>query len=237
MINDFESNLPIPNSERNYGSSLEVCQCQHQMGGHQHPWRKAQSEYDADQATYPGNLPEVVRPKRKILGLKTPIALLTLFLALCIASIVLLGGLLGHKISQLEKQVDNNSTTSPVQTPPAQTPGLSLGPAPQTEILQITVPGWSLLGCFYDNWENRALREGYFYDKDNMTNNVCAEKCAQAKFFGTEWRRCFCGDSGSNSRLKRAPDWACQTQCPGQQTVSEACGGDKARISVWQRNT
>ncbi|KAK3985654.1 xylosyltransferase oxt [Cladorrhinum sp. PSN332] len=247
MINDFESNLPIPNSERNHGSSLEVCQCQHHrdMTG-QHPWRKAQSEYDTDQATYGGHLPEVVPPKRKIMGLELPIALLTFFLALSLASIVIVGGLLGHKISQLEKtvsplksppQTDNgNSSTSPVQTSPGS--GLGLVPAAQTDTLQITVPGWTYYGCFYDNWDLRVLQPGYFYDKDNMTNNLCAERCKgdeKIKFIGTEWRRCFCGESGS--MLKRAPDWACQTQCPGQQKVWEACGGDKARISVWKRDS
>ncbi|KAK4170466.1 xylosyltransferase oxt [Cladorrhinum sp. PSN259] len=249
MINDFESNLPIPSSERNHGSSLEVCECQHHMHG-QHPWRKAhqESEYDgADQATY---LPEVVpHPRRKVMGLELPIAILTFFLALSLASVVLVGGLLGHKISRLEKQVPsllqpqsqtNGSSSSPVpatiQSGSGSSSQLGLVPPPASDILQISIKGWTYYGCFYDQ-EARSLQPGYVYDKENMTNTLCADRCeadASYRFFGTEWRRCFCGET--DALLKRAPDWACQTQCPGQQKTWEACGGDKYRISVWKRD-
>ncbi|KAK4465438.1 xylosyltransferase oxt [Cladorrhinum samala] len=240
MINDFESNLPIPNHERNHGSGLEVCHCQ-QMGN-QHPWRKAQSEYD-DQTDCRHTPEDLDRPKRKLLGLELPIALLTFFLALSVASIIIVGGLLGHKISELEKQVSpftslpgTSGSASPAQTSAGT--GLGLIAAAQTDTLQVTVPGWTYYGCFYDR-EDRVLQPGYAYDRDNMTNNFCVQKCAAAdaswKYAGTEWRRCFCGESPA--LLKRAPDWACQTACPGQTKVWEACGGDKFRISVWKKDS
>lgn len=235
MINDYESNLPIPNREKNNGSGLEVYHCHHQMNG-QHPWRKPERQLEDDEHTMcrhtksSSSQPSV---RRMVLGLELPVAILAFVLVLVVASLVLVAGLLGHKIIQLERNMPTLTANASTEATLTNLSPSTLVPV-ITETIQVAVPGWSYVGCFYDT-VNRTLLEGYAYDKDNMTNQYCADKCMDKvyQYFGTQYRRCYC--DGRSELLKRAPDWGCQTQCPGQKNLFEACGGETFHLSVWKR--
>ncbi|KAK4187165.1 hypothetical protein QBC35DRAFT_499490 [Podospora australis] len=207
----------------------------------QHPWRKPERHLEDDEHTVCRHPPSPTprTPRRTVFGLELPIAILSFVLVLVVASLVLVAGLLGHKINQLEKNVPlsslpiNNTSNEPNQPNQSNESPSTLAPV-ITETIQVTVPGWSYVGCFYDT-VNRTLLEGYAYDKENMTNQFCADKCTDKvyQYFGTQHRRCYC--DGTSERLKRAPDWGCQAQCPGQKNLFEACGGETFHLSVWKR--
>ncbi|KAK0719084.1 hypothetical protein B0T21DRAFT_374745 [Apiosordaria backusii] len=251
-MNDFESNLPIPNREKNHGSALpEVYSCHHQssIGAGQHPWRGKPDQkhyleddegtvFRHDGSSYPLRPNSTTQTKRKLFGLDLPIAILTFSLVLLAASLILVAGLLGYKVVQLERTVPsiintdtNTNSSNPDQQQPIQPITASL-----TETLQISIPGWSYFGCYYDN-STRVLTDYAVYDKENLTNQICADKCTDGiyEYFGTtNGRRCFCGSAAVE--LKRAPDWGCNAQCPGQKDVFEACGGSSFYLSVWKKN-
>ncbi|KAK4198065.1 hypothetical protein QBC40DRAFT_298815 [Triangularia verruculosa] len=256
-MNDFESNLPIPNREKNHGNALpEVYICHHHgpTGAGQHPWRgkpdRTQDAEDDDNTIFrqdgrslpPRPDSTAQQKRRKLLGLDLPIAILTFFLVLVTAGLILVAGLLGHKVIQLEMSIP--SFTLPHINSNTSTPNQEQSPQPQpqpitaslTETIQVSIPGWSYFGCYYDNSE-RVFADYAGYDKENLTNQICADKCADRiyQYFGTTTgRRCFCGSTAE--KLKRAPDWGCSAQCPGQKNVFEACGGPSFHLSVWKRD-
>ncbi|KAK0662993.1 hypothetical protein QBC41DRAFT_27152 [Cercophora samala] len=255
-MNDFESNLPIPNREKNHGNALpEVYSCHHQssIGAGQHPWRAKldpKHHLEDDDGTIFRHDGDSVAPrphsrarrKRKLFGLDLPIAILALCLVFLTACLILVAGLLGHKVLQLERTlpsvldtpVDTNNSDSQQQQQQQQP--LQPITASLTETIQVNVPGWSYFGCYYDTSE-RVLADYILYDKENLTNQVCADKCTDRiyQYFGTtNGRRCFCGSTAD--KLKRAPDWGCNAQCPGQKNVFEACGGPSFHLSVWRKN-
>ncbi|KAK4178016.1 hypothetical protein QBC36DRAFT_299733 [Triangularia setosa] len=252
-MNDFESNLPIPNREKNHGNALpEVYSCHHQSSyaAGQHPWRGKPDQnqylednegtvYRHDDGSLPPRPDSTAETKRKLFGLDLPIAILTISLVFVTACLVVVAGLLGHKVIQLERtlpsvispQVDTNDSDSEQQQQPIQSITANL-----TETIQVSIPGWSYYGCYYDN-STRVLADYALYDKDNLTNQICADKCTDRiyQYFGTtNGRRCFCDSTAD--KLKRAPDWGCNSQCPGQKNVFEACGGPSFHLSVWRRN-
>ncbi|VBB87186.1 Putative protein of unknown function [Podospora comata] len=207
------------------------------MGAGHHPWRAKpdQKHYLEDDEgvvyRHDGSLPprphSTVQKKRQVLGLDLPIAILTFSLAFVTACLVVVAGLLGHKVIQLERTLPsvintqvNTSTSHPQEQ---QQPLLPIS-ASLTETIQVSVPGWSYFGCYYDN-SDRVLSDYVQYDKENLTNQICADKCTDRiyQYFGTtNGRRCFCGSTAD--KLKRAPDWGCNAQCPGQKNVFEAWG-------------
>ncbi|KAH7318630.1 carboxy terminal WSC domain-containing protein [Stachybotrys elegans] len=84
------------------------------------------------------------------------------------------------------------------------------------------------LGC-QTEVQGRALRGPSLAD-DGMTNEMCAEFCAEFEYFGTEYgRECYCGDSLPETSTE-APAADCRMLCAGSRT--EFCGGPD-RLSTY----
>ena len=67
---------------------------------------------------------------------------------------------------------------------------------------------------------------------DDMTNEVCAEFCAEYEFFGTEYgSECYCGDEIADGS-EEAADGECGMLCAG--SVMEYCGAGY-RLSVYKK--
>lgn len=86
-------------------------------------------------------------------------------------------------------------------------------------------------GCQTEIDGGRALGEAAT-TADDMTNEVCAEFCAEYEFFGTEYgRECYCGDEiGDES--EEATAGQCNMLCAGR--VLEYCGAGN-RLSVYRK--
>ncbi|KAK3300574.1 uncharacterized protein B0H64DRAFT_18948 [Chaetomium fimeti] len=154
---------------------------------------------------------------------KLPIIILSFVLFLVIAALIVVGTLLGTRISKLENTIpplavatatnsaagndnnnnDNNSnlpSSSATDNPnPSSTstsiPNASYIPPPPAPA-NIQVTGWTHLGCYYDS-EVRVLPEA-FVSSVNMTNEACAEHCTsdgrRTRNFGTQVAvQCYCG--------------------------------------------
>jgi len=193
---------------------------------------------------------------------------LSTFLQSCIlflltVAVCLLAGLLSTRITALEqaaaaRQASLEASSSlPASPPPptttTTTTGLRSQPPATTEL---SIPGWTFQGCYFDHGINRALRGDHNWNpKDNfpnaingglMSNRVCASHClsvpdANYTFFGTENSvLCYCDTVFNPPAVAdvfggRAPDWKCNVQCNGVIETSEACGGFSA-LSVWRRD-
>ncbi|GAB1310597.1 hypothetical protein MFIFM68171_00807 [Madurella fahalii] len=129
----------------------------------------------------------------------------------------------------------SSDTTTTSQHPSTMT--TSQHPAAITYEPSVPVPGWTYLGCFYDS-RSRVLP----YQKPsarNMTNGYCADMCTadstmRHRHAGTQHGdQCFCGTAAPET-MRRAPDWACNYQCPGQGIQMENCGGNWV-LSMWER--
>lgn len=88
------------------------------------------------------------------------------------------------------------------------------------------------LGCQTDVADGpRALSSKSTAD-DAMTNEVCAEFCADYEYFGTEYgRECYCGDALS-AQSEEAPASECNMLCGGAKI--EYCGAGR-RLSVYKK--
>lgn len=174
-----------------------------------------------------------------------------------IAGLVLVAGLLGNKVVQLEKTIPQlqgaleagasngsngggGSSSPPTVIPPSSTsssspPGTTTAAPERLPILD--VPGWRHIGCYYD----RATRVLDVFKVEpgwrNMTNQYCARLCndaaPDARHFGTETGdQCFCGTAVT---LDPAPLWMCNQVCKGRAGQAEVCGGDWM-LTLWERD-
>ncbi|KAK4041442.1 xylosyltransferase oxt [Parachaetomium inaequale] len=266
---DDGANLPIPNRERNNGGSLIVYHGHHGFNGaHPHqPWRKPSSETDDDPAKLESCRlvsPTPPPPERKFFNLTLPTFILSCVLLVVTAALIILGGILGSKITTLENTIPSlTSITNPLGSPTSanetasnnntnttnnntsqsssssssssNNPGSTTTPTPPT----ILISGWTYRGCYYDS-EVRVLPDA-FLSAMNMTNGVCAEFCSsdgrRSQHFGTQVAlQCYCGSaSAAVLASRRAPDWACEQQCRGRGSMREYCGGDWT-LSLWERD-
>jgi len=90
---------------------------------------------------------------------------------------------------------------------------------------------WDYVGCYQDAiWNNTAPGpEGRTLDGmslnwvGNMTNELCADACADYQYFGTEYySQCFCGNK-IDSQANLSGENNCRTPCNGN--LDEICGG------------
>lgn len=88
------------------------------------------------------------------------------------------------------------------------------------------------LGCQVEVFDGpRALSDASTAD-DGMTNEVCADFCADFEYFGTEYgRECYCGNELSEDSAE-APAKDCNMLCGGAKV--EYCGAGN-RLSVYKK--
>ncbi|KAK3385118.1 hypothetical protein B0H63DRAFT_179561 [Podospora didyma] len=242
-----DQQLPIPNRAHVDGSGLEVCESAptpstrtQNISPYSYSYHKpTNSEYNPTplsrrQAeptwTEPGQTekgllekPLAPLPPRKVLGVRLATFAVSCALVLVAIALVLIGGVLGSKISSLEKSKLDVAQYNPTPTTTAA--------ADAPVATGIAVDGYKFLGCHLDA-PDRAL-PGKFFDQKNMTNQLCADLCQGSKFFGTEFGgQCMCG---ATARRVRANDWDCGNQCTGRNDIrAEICGG-YLFLSLWEK--
>lgn len=88
--------------------------------------------------------------------------------------------------------------------------------------------GWSYVGCYTDDVNNRALDSGVGYtDQTGMSQGSCMVYCGSKgyNFAGIEYgTECYCG-FGLKSSSSKDDDGTCDYICPGAQGTGDACGG------------
>jgi hypothetical protein len=94
--------------------------------------------------------------------------------------------------------------------------------------------GWSYVGCYKDNVNDRALSADGYTDPTGMSEGSCMVYC-QSKgynFAGIEYgTECYCG-FGLDSDSTKEDDSFCNIECPGSQGTGDACGGQE-HLSVF----
>lgn len=222
---------------------------QHQLHQHQEtlpkPYDPAASNggyyYQQHPTTVPPSSPNIPHSSAtlkedRILGLKprTLLIITTALLVLLTSAVALVGGLLGSKIANLER---NSPSPSPTDPRNSSTPTAT---APQPAFTTNTrVGGFKYVGCYIDG-NDRILPEHGVEAASNMTNQICANACTEAgkyKYFGTESRdQCYCANNlASDAADRKANEWNCGMNCAGSDAKKqEICGGNFF-ISVWER--
>lgn len=192
--------------------------------------------------------------KRRILGIRPTTLILPSAVILLTISLCLLAGVFSTRLSALEElsvSIPSSPTSSAAQSPPSEssptssTTTQSPPSPPPPATTDITVLGWTFLGCYYNQATNQALKgkgnTSYKGEGNGMSNAVCARHCSlNAKpYFGTSsGDTCYCGDEFAPPAVPdgfagRAPDWKCNSQCKGVKKSNEACGGYSV-LSVWK---
>ncbi|KAK0719759.1 hypothetical protein B0H67DRAFT_599414 [Lasiosphaeris hirsuta] len=102
-------------------------------------------------------------------------------------------------------------------------------PSSTTPTRELTVGGYSLVGCQTEGNGARAL-SGPAFAYDGMTLETCMGNCTGFDFWGTEYgRECYCGNTlHGSSHL--APEGECIMLCSGDKT--EYCGAGN-RIELY----
>jgi hypothetical protein len=240
---------------RNYGSDLQVCHSQPAQpwhnAGHNAGWKPelATATNDRD------DLEKLVErdqppPGRTIFGLSIPTFILSCILFVVTAGLVVVGGLLGYKVANLESTIpalantnnnNNNTTNPPINRPAAGATIAATAPYQPT----LPVAGWDYLGCYYDT-DGRIMgpRDAEVWSGGGVTNEACGSWClttfsegtTKPRHFGTQvGQECHCGTLSAEDRAnRRAPDWMCNRQCAGRFGQSEVCGGNWV-LSLYER--
>lgn len=248
---------------RNHGADLQVYYGHHDSAGQHQPWHNSHNSHNpgwkpelAAQNSDRGDLEKLVDsspspPERKILNLSIPTFILSCILFVVTAGLVIVGGLLGHKVANLESTVPglaiNTTNTANNTTNPGNMPAASnTDPDATSPPLQpkVSVAGWDYIGCYYDTKGRILTGENQTGGNPRMTNDVCASFClssvaegsSKPRHFGTEIAdQCYCGDLTEEVRATgRAPDWMCSRQCKGRDGLTENCGGNWV-LSVYER--
>ncbi|OWZ37285.1 glucan endo-1,3-alpha-glucosidase agn1 [Cryptococcus neoformans] len=95
-----------------------------------------------------------------------------------------------------------------------------------------TVSGWSYIGCYKDNGNDRTLSASKKI-ASTMTPSACVAYCSDLgySYAGLEYYdECYCGNSIDSTKLD--VDTRCQFACKGDS--SQACGGD-TRLGVYYK--
>ncbi|KAK3988185.1 hypothetical protein QBC44DRAFT_106151 [Cladorrhinum sp. PSN332] len=242
------NNLPMPLE----GGDLEVATTPKQYysdttaGGHYYQ-------------PYPGQIPpsspannfSSETKEDRILGLKprTLLLITTSLLILVISAVALVAALLGSKIAKLESNSSSSGSNLPINsgdnsgssptTSSSSPPTTTTSSAPATFTTNIAVPGYRYIGCYIDD-NDRILPEHEVDGSSSMTNQLCANGCAEAgryKYFGTESRdQCYCSNTlASDAPRRKANEWNCNQNCAGSDfKKQEICGGNFF-VGVWER--
>jgi hypothetical protein len=88
-------------------------------------------------------------------------------------------------------------------------------------------------GCYHEPSAGRALKDKALFN-DAMTVAICAEGCADYKYFGVEYgRECYCGNTLNEGSVLTVKQEDCSFACPGDK--SQLCGAGQ-RLSLYAKS-